>query len=90
MLTGSANVWSTLRISESLTGRAQRVHLWTLSQGELLARRETFLASLLTGEVPHIDAQPVGREPIAEAVVRGGYPEIVARPDLVRRFPGGR
>jgi len=28
MLTGSANVWATLRISESLVGRAERVALW--------------------------------------------------------------
>ncbi len=85
LLTGSANVWSTLRISESLTGRAERVHLWTLSQGELLGRREPFLAGLLTGKVPHVDAQPVGREPIAEAVVRGGYPEMLTRPSHARR-----
>lgn len=85
LLTGSANVWSTLRISESLTGRAERVQLWPLSQGELLGRPESFLAGLLAGEVPHIDSQPVGREPIAEAVVRGGYPEMLARPPGARR-----
>jgi hypothetical protein len=28
---GSANVWATLRISESLVGRAERVPLWPLS-----------------------------------------------------------
>ena len=85
LLTGSANVWSTLRISESLTGRAERVRLWTLSQGELLGRRESFLAGLLAGEVPQINSQPVGREPIAEAVVSGGYPEMLARPPGARR-----
>lgn len=85
LLTGSANVWSTLRIFESLTGRAERVQLWTLSQGEMLGRDESFLAGLLAGRVPHIDAQPVGREPIAEAVVRGGYPEMLVRPPGPRR-----
>jgi predicted AAA+ superfamily ATPase len=85
LLTGSANVWSTLRISESLTGRAERVQLWTLSQGELQRRLDSFLAGLLAGEVPHIDSQPVGREPIVEAVVRGGYPEMLARPSAARR-----
>jgi predicted AAA+ superfamily ATPase len=100
LLTGSANVWSTLRISDrrwetrafganphsgQLTGRAERVHLWTLSQGELLGRRESFLSELLMGEVPHIGPQPVGRAPIAEAVVRGGYPEMVVRPPGARR-----
>lgn len=80
LLTGSANVFSTLRISESLTGRAERVQLWTLSQGELQGHRETFLSELLAGRVRHLDRQPTGRAPIAEAVVRGGYPEMVARP----------
>jgi uncharacterized protein len=80
LLTGSANVWSTLRISESLTGRAERVHLWTLSQGELRGHRESFLSDLLQGRVPSISNQPTGRRGIVEAVVRGGYPEMVARP----------
>jgi uncharacterized protein len=85
LLTGSANVWSTLRISESLTGRAERVHLWSLSQGELLEHRESFLFDLLAGWVPRIDEQPIGRGPIAEAVVRGGYPEMVSRQPGSRR-----
>ncbi len=85
LLTGSANVFSTLRISESLTGRAERVQLWTLSQGELRGHRESFLSGMLAGRVPQIADQPVGRAPIAEAVVRGGYPEMVARPSGERR-----
>ena len=85
LLTGSANVWSTLRISESLTGRAERVQLWTLSQGELRDRHETFLAGLLQGRAPRLADQPVGRGPIAASVVRGGYPEMVARPAGERR-----
>lgn len=80
LLTGSANVWSTLRISESLTGRAERINLWTLSQGEIRGVPEPFLDRLLGGSVPRFSGQPTGRGPIAEAVVRGGYPEMVARP----------
>lgn len=43
LLTGSANVWATLRVSESLAGRAERLQLWPLSQGEILggARRSS-------------------------------------------------
>ena len=85
LLTGSANVWSTMRISESLTGRAERIHLWTLSQGEISGRRETFLSELLNGRPPRVEGQPIGRAPIAEAVVRGGYPEVVAREPGTRR-----
>lgn len=85
LLTGSANVWATMRISESLTGRAERIHLWTLSQGEIDGRRETFLSELLNGHPPRVEGQSVGRAPIAEAVVRGGYPEVVARQPGTRR-----
>lgn len=85
LLTGSANVWSTLQISESLTGRAQRIQLWTLSQGELIGARESFLSNLLSGEIAILHDQPVGRNPIAAAVVRGGYPEVLARPPGARR-----
>lgn len=85
LLTGSANVWSTLRISESLTGRAERIQLWSLSQGELLRHQESFLFHLLSGSVPRIDGQPIGRKPVAEAVVRGGYPEMVSRRPGSRR-----
>ena len=54
LLTGSANVWATLGISESLTGRAERIQLWPLSQGELEGRRERFLDRLLDGEPPQL------------------------------------
>lgn len=79
ILTGSANVWATLRISESLVGRAERVPLWPLSQGELLGRRETFIDDLFAGHVPQLADAPIGRAAIAEALTAGGYPEAVAR-----------
>ncbi len=85
LLTGSANVWATLKISESLTGRAERVQLWPLSQGELRGRRESFLSELLTGNVPRISGQTIGREVVAEPIVRGGYPEMLARDEPNRR-----
>lgn len=85
MLTGSANVWATLRISESLVGRAERVPLWPLSQGELLGRRETFVDDLFAGRVAQIANAPVGRPGIADALTTGGYPEAAARQDPRRR-----
>jgi predicted AAA+ superfamily ATPase len=85
LLTGSANVWGTLRVSESLAGRAERVALWPLSQGEILGRQETFLDDLLVGRIPQITGAPSGRQAIATAIVRGGYPEMLARGDARRR-----
>jgi predicted AAA+ superfamily ATPase len=85
MLTGSANAWATLRISESLVGRAERVSLWPLSQGELLGRRETFVDDLFAGRAAQIANAPIGRSAIAGALSTGGYPEAVARRDPRRR-----
>ena len=85
LLTGSANVWATLRISESSVGRAERVSLWPLSQGELLGRRETFIDDLFTGRVAQIASAPIGRSAIGDALSTGGYPEAIARRDPRRR-----
>lgn len=85
MLTGSANVWATLRISESLVGRAERISLWPFSQGELLRRRETFVDDLFAGRVAQLANEPVGRAAISAALTTGGYPEALARTEPRRR-----
>src|SRR5713101_2179518 len=43
LLTGSADVLSLPRVSESLAGRVEVLTLWPLSQGELAGRRERFI-----------------------------------------------
>lgn len=85
ILTGSANVWATHRISESLVGRAERVRLWPLSQGELRGCRETFIDDLFAGQVPQVSDKPVGRPGISAALTVGGFPEAMARKDPRRR-----
>lgn len=85
LLTGSANVWATLRVSESLAGRAERLQLWPLSQGEILGHRETFIDALLAGRVAQIAGVPAGRHAVSSALLAGGYPEMLARPDARRR-----
>lgn len=85
LLTGSANVWASLRVSESLAGRAERLQLWPLSQGEILGCRETFIDTLLAGYVAPITGAPTGRHAVSRALAAGGYPEMLARPDARRR-----
>src|SRR5437667_2139331 len=46
LLTGSADVLSLPRVSESLAGRVEVLTLWPLSQGELDGRREGFIDAL--------------------------------------------
>jgi uncharacterized protein len=85
LLTGSANVWASLRVSESLAGRAERLQLWPLSQGEILGRRETFIDAVLAGRVTQIVGAPPGRRAVSRALITGGYPEMLARGDPQRR-----
>lgn len=85
LLTGSANVWGTLRISESLAGRAERVPLWPLSQGEIERTRERFIDELFEGQPPILEDAPTGRRPIAERIVTGGFPALLLRSDGRRR-----
>jgi len=85
LLTGSANVWTSLRVSESLAGRAELLQLWPLSQGEILGSRETFIDAVLAGRVAQIAAAPTGRRAVSRALVTGGYPEMLARQGPQRR-----
>jgi uncharacterized protein len=79
LLTGSSGIWDTLAAPESLAGRIEHVRLWPFSQGELAGRRERFVDSLFAGAPPELAGAPAGREPIAKAVVIGGFPEVQER-----------
>lgn len=85
ILTGSANVWGTLKISESLAGRAERITLWPLSQGEIRGKREDLIDELFVGRAPEVTAASIGRAAIASALSTGGYPEALTRSDPKRR-----
>jgi predicted AAA+ superfamily ATPase len=78
LLTGSSQQLARDEISETLAGRAGRLTLWTLSQGELRRQRETFVDDLLaagsTWEPP--SPEHVARDEVLEAICTGGYPEV--------------
>jgi predicted AAA+ superfamily ATPase len=79
LLTGSANVLTASRIADALTGRAEYYRLWPFSQGELRGVREVFIHRLFEGEHPRITGAPIGRKPVIEMLLAGGYPEAIAR-----------
>jgi hypothetical protein len=83
LLTGSADVLVLPRVSESLAGRMEVVTLWPLSQGELARHREQFVDRMFEGEPPSAAAR--SGEDIVLRLVRGGYPDAVARPRASRR-----
>jgi uncharacterized protein len=76
LLTGSANVLTAPRISESLAGRVRRIELWPLAQSEIHASTSNFVDRLFAGDPPQVSGAPVGREAFAELVARGGYPAV--------------
>lgn len=86
LLTGSADVLTLPRVSESLAGRMEVLTLWPLSQGELEGRPERFVDAVF-GEAlpPAVEGAPVTPADLRRRVVRGGYPEAVARASADRR-----
>lgn len=82
LLTGSANVMTLPRLSESLAGRMEIIPLFPFSAGELAGRREGFVKRLFDGSIAK--AVPT-KEDLAARLVCGGYPEAIQRTDDERR-----
>jgi hypothetical protein len=84
LLTGSANVMTLPRLSESLAGRMEVIPLYPFSAGELAGVAEGFLPRLFAGAVAK-SKPPSARGDIAARLTRGGYPEATRRQDDGRR-----
>ena len=79
LLTGSANVMTLPRLSESLAGRMEIIPLFPFSMGELANVREGFMTRLLEGPIAKTKPISIRAEDLAISVTRGGYPEAVQR-----------
>lgn len=77
LLTGSANYLADRSVSETLAGRAGRLTLWPLSEGEIRGSRETFLDRLFDTHAWSSAPPPADRPALIDRLLRGGYPEIV-------------
>ncbi len=79
LLTGSARVLSLRGLPDTLPGRMETIELWPLSQGEIDEQPDGFVDAVFeqgTG-LSHTSAET--RSGYIERVVRGGFPEAVAR-----------
>lgn len=87
LLTGSANVMLLPRLSESLAGRMEVQALWPLSAGEISGIKEGFVNAAFSGKPPASESEPgdAGAAGVFERVLRGGFPEAVARERSSRR-----
>jgi uncharacterized protein len=84
LLTGSANVLTLPRVSESLAGRIEVVSLLPLSQSELRGAKPTFLQRAFAGKIA-TPSHLLVAQALTSAILTGGYPEMVRRKDTRRR-----
>jgi uncharacterized protein len=85
LLTGSANLLHSRRITEVLTGRVELVQMWPLSQAEIEGGTSNVIDRLLAADVPRIRGAPKGRNAFVDRVAAGGYPEPRERSERRRR-----
>lgn len=89
LLTGSANILAMPTIAESLAGRMEVVTLLPLSQAEIRGRKVDFIEDAFAGRIRQPTHSILGRE-LVDAVVTGGYPEVLTRHDSRRRAAWAR
>ncbi len=85
LLTGSARVLGLRMLPDALPGRMETIELWPFSQGEIDGSPDGFVDAVFSrGPDLHVDS-PLQRAEYAQRVVRGGFPEAVARTQPRRR-----
>ncbi len=85
LLTGSANPLFVPEVAEALAGRVEILTLWPFSQAELEKSDGLSLTELLFSSSNPRGLLPVGRDDLADRMVRGGFPEAIEREDEGRR-----
>ncbi|WP_239103573.1 ATP-binding protein [Microbispora corallina] len=85
LLTGSARVLGLRALPDALPGRMETIELWPFAQGEIDGSPDRFVDAIFAegAELRHTSA--LSRADYAERVVRGGFPEAVARTTPRRR-----
>lgn len=79
LITGSSQLSANRDVSETLSGRIERLTLWPFSQDELARRRSSFLDRLLAGSLPDDFSSALTRADYLERALTGGYAEAAAR-----------
>jgi predicted AAA+ superfamily ATPase len=79
LLTGSANILTSKKIKDALTGRIETLNLWPLAQSEIRGGQANLADALFAGKPPQLSGCAVGRSAFASIVAAGGYPEALLR-----------
>ena len=84
ILTGSANILTLPRLSDSLAGRMEILRLWPLSQSEILGSKPTFIERLFSADFKTQSTERLGME-LADRIAGGGFPAALSRQTGRRR-----
>lgn len=86
LLTGSANVLTLPKLSDSLAGRMEIVRLWPLSQGEIESLPPSgFVDALFAPKFSLPATSKTDRSALFKRIEKGGFPEVLARKSPERR-----
>lgn len=81
VVTGSSNLLTLPRLTESLAGRMEVLSLWPLSQSEMAGGSGSLLDDLFAGRAPMSPGKPFGLHHLVE----GGFPEPLGRTSPARK-----
>lgn len=85
LLTGSSNILTSMKITDSLAGRVQVVTLWPMAQREIEGIEGSFIDLLFGGWSKSLKFKAESREEVLARLLAGGYPEAVNRIKESRR-----
>ena len=89
LLTGSANLMALPTVADSLAGRMETLSLLPLSQSEIESHSANWIDHAFAGQILKADPAAIGID-LIERVLRGGYPEAMARATAKRRVAWAR
>lgn len=85
LLTGSSRLLALRGLPDTLPGRMETIELWPFAQGEIDGRPDGFIDAVFTQGPALRHTSQLSRADYADRLVRGGYPEAVARTNPRRR-----
>lgn len=85
LLTGSANLMMLPAVADSLAGRMESLALLPLARCEIQSGAGKWIDAIFAGHLP-ATARPEVGDALVDKVLRGGYPEVVARETPRRRM----
>lgn len=84
LLTGSANLMAIPTVADSLAGRMETLTLLPLSQTEINYQKTNWIDNVFAGRILDSTDLVIGND-LIDRVLRGGYPEAMARASVKRR-----